>query len=231
MVVPRGKMAGSKQDDASRARDALFAGIAHDLRNPLNTFAMSTGLLKDDLEGGEVDATRALSLVKRMERAAQRMQVLIDDLIVASRIESDPAEANITKKSEDVGELVREAVAAATPIVKDRGANITEGEVDADLVAAVDRTRLVQALVKGAAFVLRTTGEHGTITVGAKKSGSGIELLVRGVNPGGAPASAPGREEGRGGLALMIARAHVVAHGGELAIRYDDGTRLLITLP
>lgn len=224
-------MAGSKQDDATRARDALFAGIAHDLRNPLNTFAMSTGLLKDDLEGGEVDATRALSLVKRMERAAQRMQVLIDDLVVASRIESDPAQANVTKKSEDIGEIVREAVTAATAIVKDRGANIGEGQIDENLVAAVDRSRLVQALVKGAAFVLRTTGEHGHITVGAKKSGSGVEFLVRGVNPGGAPASAPGREEGRGGLALLIARAHVTAHGGELDVRYDDGTRLVINLP
>jgi signal transduction histidine kinase len=224
-------MAGPKQDDATRARDALFAGIAHDLRNPLNTFAMSTGLLKDDLEGGEVDPARALSLVKRMERAAQRMQVLIDDLVVASRIESDPAQANVTKKSEDVAEMVREAVTAATPIVKDRGAEIVEGTVDEGLVASVDRSRLVQALVKGAAFVLRTTGEHGHISIGAKKSGAGVELVLRGVNPGGAPASAPGREEGRGGLALLIARAHVAAHGGDLDVRYDDGTKVTIRLP
>jgi signal transduction histidine kinase len=224
-------MAGSKQDDASRVRDALFAGIAHDLRNPLNTFAMSTGLLKDDLEGGELDATRALSLVKRMERAAQRMQVLIDDLVVASRIESDPAQAKVEKKSEDVADMAREAVAAATPIVKDRGAEIVVGDVEEGLVASVERTRLVQALVKGAAFVLRTTGEHGRITLTAKKAQDGVELVLRGLNPGGAPASAPGREEGRGGLALLIARAHVLAHGGDLDIRYDDGTKLTITLP
>ena len=225
-------MAGPKEDEATRARDALFAGIAHDLRNPLNTFAMSTGLLKDDLEGGEVDAARALSLVKRMERAAQRMQVLIDDLVIASRIESDPAQALVTKTSEDIADVVREAVAVATPIVKDRGAEVVAGEVEPSLVASVERGRLVQALVKAAAFVLRTTGEHGRITVSATKAGAaGVELLVRGVNPGGAPASAPGKEEGRGGLALLIAKAHVTAHGGDLDVRYDDGTRLTITLP
>lgn len=224
-------MSAPKHDDATRARDALFAGIAHDLRNPLNTFAMSTGLLKDDLAGGELDAARALSLVKRMERAAQRMQLLIDDLVVASRIESDPAEANVTKKSEDAADLVREAVAGATPIVKDRGAEVVEGEVEAGLVVSVDRPRIIQALVKSAAFVLRTTGEHGRITVSAKKSASGVEILVRGVNPGGVAASAPGREEGRGGLALLIASAHVTAHGGDLDVRYDDGTKLTITLP
>jgi signal transduction histidine kinase len=222
---------GSKQDDATRGRDALFAGIAHDLRNPLNTFAMSTGLLKDDLESGEVDAARALSLVKRMERAAQRLQVLIDDLVVASRIEADPAQANVTKKSENVAEMVHEAVASAAPVVKDRGAEIVAGQVDDGLVASVDRARLVQALVKSAAFVLRTTGEHGRITVSANTSIPGIEILVRGVNPGGAPASAPGREEGRGGLALLIAKAHVAAHGGNVEVRYDDGTKLTIRLP
>lgn len=224
-------MGAPKQDDATRARDALFAGIAHDLRNPLNTFAMSTGLLKDDLESGEVDATRALSLVRRMERAAQRMQVLIDDLVVASRIDSDPVQATVTKKPEDVADVVREAVAAAAPIVKDRGAEIVEGTVDADFSVALDRTRVVQALVKGAAFVLRTTGEHGRITVNAKKSRGGVEFLIRGLNPGGVPASAPGHEEGRGGLALLIAKAHVTAHGGDLDIRYDDGTKLTIKLP
>lgn len=224
-------MGAPKQDDATRARDALFAGIAHDLRNPLNTFAMSTGLLKDDLEGGQVDAARALSLVKRMERAALRMQVLIDDLVVASRIETDPAQADATKKSESVGDLVEEAVVAATPIVKDRGAEIAVGEVDEGLVASVDRSRIVQALVKSAAFVLRTTGERGRITIGAKKTNAGVELLVRGLNPGGVPASAPGREEGRGGLALLIAQGHVTAHGGAVDLAYDDGTRLTIRLP
>lgn len=224
-------MGAPKQDDATRARDALFAGIAHDLRNPLNTFAMSTGLLKDDLESGQIDAARALSLVKRMERAAVRMQVLIDDLVVASRIETDPTQANAAKKPESVAEMVEEAIAAATPIVTDRGAELALGDVDEGLVASVERSRIVQALVKSAAFVLRTTGEHGRITIGAKKGAAGVELLVRGANSGGVPASAPGREEGRGGLALLIAKAHVAAHGGEVEVRYDDGTRLAIRLP
>ena len=55
--------------------------------------------------------------------------------------------------------------------------------------------------------------------------------MRRGVNPGGAPASAPARDEGRGGLALLIAKAHVNAHGGDIDIRYDDGTKLTIKLP
>lgn len=222
-------MSGSNEDDAARARDALFAGIAHDLRNPLNTFAMSTGLLKDDLEGGELDAARALSLVKRMERAATRMQLLIDDLVLASRLDSH--ETQVTRKPEDVADVVAEATKAAAAIVADRGASVASGDVEAGLQASFDRARIVQALVKGAAFVLRTTGEHGKIAISAHQKGSGVTFLVRGVNPNDVPASAPGRDEGRGGLALLIARSLVAAHGGDVDVRYDDGTKLTITLP
>lgn len=229
--MPHSEMGGPKRDEAARARDALFAGIAHDLRNPLNTFAMSTGLLKDDLEGGDVDVTRAISLLKRMERAAQRMQLLIDDLVIASRLDDDENLFTLAKKPIDVAELVRESVAAATPIVKDRGAEVVAGDVDEGLVASVDRERMVQAIVKAAAFVLRTTGESGRITVSAKKSDTGVEIDVRGVNPGGTPSSAPGREEGRGGLALLIAKGQVAAHGGTVDVSYLDGTKLTIALP
>ncbi|HEY8077073.1 MAG TPA: histidine kinase dimerization/phospho-acceptor domain-containing protein, partial [Labilithrix sp.] len=38
-----------------RTRESLLASISHDLRNPLNTFAMSAGLLRDDVERGDVD--------------------------------------------------------------------------------------------------------------------------------------------------------------------------------
>jgi signal transduction histidine kinase len=222
-------MTALPDEEAARARDALFAGIAHDLRNPLNTFAMSTGLLKDDIENGDVDTTRALSLIKRMERASQRMQALIDDLVTASRLESQ--KASLARKEEDVGEIIREAVAAATPMVKERGAELAEGPVDAGLHASVDRVRVVLAIVKATSFVLRTTGEHGRVTIGAAKCDDGIAIVVRGVNPGGVPASAPGREEGRGGLALLITRGHVTAHGGSVDVRYDDGTTVTIVLP
>src|SRR6188768_2740987 len=63
---------------ATRVREVLLASVAHDLRNPLNTFAMSTGLLRDDLESPDFERARAVSLVTRMERASTRMQRLIE---------------------------------------------------------------------------------------------------------------------------------------------------------
>lgn len=219
----------SALESATRSREALLAGVAHDLRNPLNTFAMSTGLLRDDLEHGDVDPARALSLVARMERAAQRMQSIIEDLVEGGRI--DAKKITMKRKPEKLDEVVRDAVEAARPLVAERGASIAAGEVDASIELSIDRARFVQALVKATAFVLKTTGDGGKVTIGATKAADGVHVLVRGVNPGDAPTSAPGPEEGRGGLALLIARGLVTAHGGQLDVKLEDGTRVAITLP
>ncbi len=221
----------SALESATKSREALLAGVAHDLRNPLNTFAMSTGLLRDDLEHGDVEPARALSLVQRMERAAQRMQNIIEDLVEGGRIDS--GKVDLVKKTEKLTAVIDEAVVAARPIVTERGATISAGDVDASLELSVDRARLVQALVKATAFVLKTTGDGGRVTMSATRGdqGDGVQLVVRGVNPGDAPTSAPGPEEGRGGLALLIARGLAAAHGGRAEVKIDDGTRVLLTLP
>lgn len=219
----------SALDSATRAREALLAGVAHDLRNPLNTFAMSTGLLRDDLEHGDVDPARALGLVARMERAAQRMQHIIEDLVEGGRIEAK--KIDLVRKPERLKDVIDDAVAAARPLVAERGASIAPGDVDATLEPVIDRARIVQALVKATAFVLKTTGDGGRVTISASRAADGAELVVLGVNPGDAPTSAPGPEEGRGGLALLIARGLVAAHGGHVDVKIDGGTRVLVTLP
>lgn len=214
---------------ATRAREVLLAGVAHDLRNPLNTFAMSTGLLKDDLERNDVDAARALSLVRRMERATTRMQQLIEDLIEGSRVEA--GKIDLARRSERIAAIVEAAVEVAKPLVAERSATIAAGDVEPALEASVDRARVVQAIAKATAFVLRGTGDGGRITVSASTKDGGVEIAIHGKSPGeGAVASTP-PDEGRGGLALLIARGLAAAHGGSVAVSIDDGVRVAITLP
>lgn len=213
---------------ANRVREALLAGIAHDLRNPLNTFAMSTGLLREDLESGDVDVTRALSLLTRMERATQRQRQLIDDLVEASHIEAGKIELAARPESAEL--VLHQAVEATRAAAAERSTAIEAAEVDASLVIMVDRARTVEALGKAVAFVLKSVGDGGRITLGAERSADHVEIGIRGANAGGVPSSTPAIEEGRGGLALLIARGLVSAQGGRLDV-LDGGMRVAITLP
>jgi signal transduction histidine kinase len=217
----------SRVEAVTRAREALLASVSHDLRNPLNTFAMSAGLLRDDLERNDVDATRGISLVSRMERATARMQGLIEDLVEASRI--DARKIDYAIREERAGQLVKDAATAATPIASEKGAAVAIDSVDDDVRVMADRARTLQLISKVIAFEAKSTGDGGTIRLGVARDGDAALFTARAIGPGGMPVPAP--EEGRGGLALLIARGLVEAQHGTFRIEPGDGLVVAFTLP
>lgn len=213
--------------EAVRAREVLLAGISHDLRNPLNTFAMSTGLLRDDLERGDIDVQRGLGLVTRMERGIERMQRLIEDLHEASRIEAK--KVSLARKPEDAGVIVEDVIAQTSAQVKERGASVLKGEVGGGKVDA-DRARIVQALTKLVSYAARSTGEGGVIRVSASTD---LDARVAfSVVAGGAGGSHIMQlDDLKGGLSLLIARGIVEAHGSSLSVAGGETLTLGFTLP
>lgn len=214
---------------ATRVREILLASVAHDLRNPLNTFAMSAGLLHDDLEGPAFDRARALSLLGRMDRAATRMQLLIEDLLEASRIEGGAVE--YARRIEQAAPIVRAAVAKAKPVCSDKGASLEESLVEENLSVELDKGKTVEALAKLVAVSMKTIGEGGVIRLGVEKSDAEVLFSVRATAPRGTM-STPAHDENRGGLALLIARGLIAGQGGRLLTENTpEGPRMVAAFP
>jgi K+-sensing histidine kinase KdpD len=214
---------------AVRLREVLLASVAHDLRNPLNTFAMSAGLIRDDLEGSSFDRTRALALLSRMDRASVRMQGLIEDLLEASRVEAGTLE--LAQRPEQASAIVRAAIAKAKPVVSDRGASLEEGAIVEDSPVHVDRARTVDALARLISVALRSVGEGGAIRLGVERLEKSVLFTVRAVPPHGVMASPP-QDDTRGGLALLLARGLVVAQGGQVTSEVSPaGPLTVVTFP
>ena len=214
-------------DPLAERLEILIAGIAHDLRNPLNTLAMSTGLLKDDIEGGDIDPKRELGLIVRLERSIDRMRRAIDDLAEASRMGTGRVE--IQKKKENAAKLVREAEAPANVAAKERGATVSMGTVDDTLTIEVDRGRFVQTVDKLAGFAARLTGEGGTIVISLEKRDGNARIAL---TSRARVAAITMPDDNRGGIANIVARALVELHGAKLAIDIEDGAAILsFTLP
>lgn len=211
----------------TKARELLLASVSHDLRNPLNTFAMSAGLLRDDLERNDVNAQRGISLVSRMERATGRMQSLIEDLVEASRI--DAGKIDFAIREESAAQIVKDAVAAAAVPAGEKGAAVSVESVDDDARVTCDRARLLQAIAKVIAFETKSTGDGGAIKLGVQKHGGGAVFTARAIGPGGVAVPPP--EEGRGGLALLIARGLVEAQHGTFRIEGTEGLVVAFSLP
>lgn len=219
----------TRVETVTKAREALLASVSHDLRNPLNTFAMSAGLLRDDLERNDIDATRGISLVSRMERATSRMQGLIEDLVEASRI--DARKVDFVLGSHKAAQLVADAALAAKPQGAEKGATVTSdtGDDSQDLTVLADRGRTLQAIAKVIAFEAKATGDGGTIRLGLGREGDAVVFTARAFGPGGSPVPPP--EEGRGGLALLIARGLVEAQRGTFRVEGGDALVVAFTLP
>jgi len=214
---------------ATRVREVLLASVAHDLRNPLNTFAMSAGLLRDDLEGPDFDRTRALSLLSRMERASSRMQGLIEDLLEASRVEAGSVE--FTRRVEQATTIARGAIAKAKPLCADKGAAVEEGAMVDDAPVELDKNRTVDALVKLVGVALKSTGEGGVIRIGVERHDGDVLFTLRATAPRGST-TAPQHDETRGGLAFLIGRGLITAQGGQILTEStQEGPRVVVAFP
>lgn len=214
---------------ATRVREVLLASVAHDLRNPLNTFAMSAGLLRDDLEGPDFDRTRALSLLARMDRASSRMQSLIEDLLEASRVEAGTVE--VTRRPEQADVIARAAIAKAKPLCTDKGATIEEGAIEGGAQVELDKSRTIDALVKLVAVSLKSTGEGGVIRMGVERHDSDVLFTIRATTPRGTTSSSP-HDESRGGLAFLIGRGLIAAQGGQILTEStQEGPRMVVAFP
>nr|MBA3504123.1 response regulator [Deltaproteobacteria bacterium] len=122
---------------ALRGRDELLAIVSHDLRNPLSVIDLALGLMARD-------SSHLATALPRAQRAADRMNMLIADLLEVSRIDAgtlkvEPAPTDLLLLLTDVIEQHR--VLCTSKSIKLVGELAPElGTVD------VDNARLVQAL-------------------------------------------------------------------------------------
>lgn len=119
--------------------------ISHDLKNPLVTIKNFLGLIKRDLETGQLD--RLPRNFEHMDRAANRLHRLLDELFELSRIgyQAQPfVKVNL-------GELVEEALQSLAMLIETRNARILTAESFPAIECDIDRLReVIRHLVENA---------------------------------------------------------------------------------
>ena len=218
---------------AARARDDVLAVVSHDLRGPLHAIGLACEALRDEVRG---DAVRYLGAI---ERASQRAERLISDLLEASAIENGVL--TLARASVDAGSIVRQATADYELLVKEAGGRISAKLPDGSTVVSADRDRVLQVLGNLIGNALKHA--RGTpIEISLERNGKDAVIAVRDAGPGITESELPhvfdrywhGRtRKGGAGLGLAIAKGIVDAHGGriEVASSQGAGARFSFTLP
>jgi signal transduction histidine kinase len=224
---------------ATKARDDMLAIVAHDLRNPLNTIFMSSELLLEVV--GETEHPMEHKQLAIVQRAATRMNRLIQDLLDVKRIEG--GNLALETRDTDPSSVVSEAIEILRPVAAASSLRL-ESDVAPDFpLIAVDPPRIQQVLSNLVGNAIKFTPAGGQIVLRAKPADGEARFVVVDNGPGIAPDALPHifgrfwqgkRTDRRGiGLGLTIAKGIVEAHGGRIWVesQLGAGSSFYFTVP
>jgi two-component system phosphate regulon sensor histidine kinase PhoR len=217
-------------------RRDFVANVSHELRTPVTTIRSSVETLKAGAAADPAAAARFLDIV---ERNAERLQQLVEDLLDLSRIES--RQYRLRPESVDLGQVLGHAVSLLRERAeKKRLALLVETAPDLP-AAKADRRALEQVVSNLIDNAVKYTGERCTVRVGAKQvSEKELEVAVTDDGPGIEPRHLPrlferfyrvdagrSREQGGTGLGLSIVKHLVEAMGGNVRVESEPGRRTI----
>jgi signal transduction histidine kinase len=222
--------------EAVASRDDVLAIVSHDLRNPLTSIALGV----DQLRRHSGDGARRERVLDSIERSAQRMTTLIEDLLAIAKIDAGQLALNMA--AADAGVLVDDALTVVRPLADAKSIQLS-ANVPPDTILRCDRDRLLQVFGNLLGNALKFTPENGAISIEARIEKGVVRFVVRDTGPG-IPSDSlpyvfdrfyqgPGRRRGGAGLGLAIARAIVEAHGGSISVEsaVGAGTTFQFTVP
>jgi PAS domain S-box-containing protein len=229
-----------REDELTRINDELmrFAyTVSHDLKSPLVTIRSFLGYLKQDL--AEHDYERVGRDVAHMERAAERMGCLLDDVLELSRIGrkvNPPERLELAQLVRAASELVAGRMAAA-------GAELTL--LARGVYLWGDRSRLLEVFqnlidnavkfaVPGVAPRIVITAERqlGEVMIAVRDNGIGIDPRYQHKLFGLFEKLHP-QAEGTG-IGLALVKRIVEVHGGRVWVESDGegaGSAVCFVLP
>jgi two-component system phosphate regulon sensor histidine kinase PhoR len=223
-------------------RRDFVANVSHELRTPITSIKGFVETLHTEPPDDPEVASRFLAIVNRQ---ADRLQAIIDDLMALSRLEQDSSITELAREGTPARELLQEAIDVATAR---RGDDLKDVRLECpdDLVLEVNAPLLEQALVNLVDNALKYSGDATEIVVSARVEADDVVIAVRDDGRGIAPMHLPrlferfyrvdkarSRNLGGTGLGLAIVKHIAQAHGGEVtaASTLGEGATFTIRLP
>lgn len=226
-------------------KSRLIATISHELKNPLAAILGHLELLDLELPDLEPETSAVLSSsTQAIDRAANRMRGIIDDLLVLAEL-ADP-DTMLDPAAVDLAALVDEALDLQGVVVTQKGLHVVLEVPDAPIWGWGNARELFRVCSNLISNAVKYTPDGGRITVAVRGTSRGVELRVadtglgisvrdqerlfqeffRSTNP--AALATPGT-----GLGLSIVHRIVERHGGRIEVdsRPGEGAAFAVTLP
>jgi signal transduction histidine kinase len=215
-----------RREDRLRVMGRVVAGIAHEIRNPLNSMRLAVQVMARRLKNNpaaEESIPLALAEVDRLDSLLKSLLVFRADDSAALR-------------AQPVRPVLERTIALVRPQLQEHRIDV-ELAGDSQLQATVDANHLQQAVINLLLNAIDAAGEGGEVRITLERTESGVQIEVADSGPG---LSAEQQEhlfeafyttKNNGtGLGLAVSRTLLERMGGMLTYVPGSGARFRIVL-
>lgn len=237
-LIRRNRMLEQAKLSSERAayRGVLGSGLAHEIRNPLNSMNMNLQMLEEELQGVPgLEGGEHVEMLRSMQGEIKRIKNLIDNFLQYAR----PATPHFEVR--DLNEVLGATARFLQADFRQSGIELALNLEPLLPSVELDEGQIRQALLNILGNARHVVPQGGRVRV-SSRAGAGGEAIVEIADTGpGIPAEMLdkifepffSKRAGGTGLGLAIARQMVENHGGRLEVesRVGHGTTFRIRLP
>jgi two-component system phosphate regulon sensor histidine kinase PhoR len=213
-----------------RTRQEFVANVSHELRTPLS---LIKGYVETLLDGAKDNPEVAAKFLQTIDRNAERLKLLIEDLLTISELESGRLRLDLQPVA--LRPLIEKVIADFKSRAEAKQVRLVDESTD--LHVRADAGRLEQVLCNLIDNAIKYGRNQGTVSVRTRPvNGRQVEVAVADDGPGIPPESleriferfyrvdkARSREQGGTGLGLSIVKHIVANHGGKAWAKSEFG--------
>ena len=211
----------------------LAAGVAHDVRNPLNAIKLLSGHAIDTLEDGAESGT-AVKQLRTIRNEVDRLENIVSGFLSLAK------EEELRLEPQPIDPLLSECLRLVKKDAEARQVHLHSDLRAGDRPLYIDAQKLTRAIINVLINALEACPPGGRVRLFSRMSEHACEVEIRDDGPGMQQdvlervfepyytTKATGT-----GLGLAITRGIVQEHGGDVEITSSQahGTQVLITLP
>ena len=204
----------------------LITNVSHDLKTPLTSIINYIDLLKRE----EIEPENARDYINILDKKAQRLKVLIEDLFEASKAASGAMELNITKI--DIGQLLKQSLGENDERFRERNLDIKLNLPDEKIFINADGKRLYRVFENLLSNIVKYSLSNTRVYIDMFKENDEVTIIMKNISAyelsfdtneitnrfkrGDSSRSTDGS-----GLGLAIAKSIIELHNGSFKVEAD----------
>ncbi|MDM7996352.1 MAG: ATP-binding protein [Acidobacteriota bacterium] len=218
-----------RQQDRLAALGKVVAGVAHEVRNPLNSIKLTLQLLDRRLKKGITASNEVQECLQEIDR----LDMIVGRLLAFGR----PAMVN--RHTQEIEPLIRQAIKMVHEPMQQRNVRIVISTMEPGLSADVDGPQIIQVLINLLLNAIEASPSSGVVRLTAEYLGPNVCIKIadegnripEDVQQHMFDAYYTTKPTGSG-LGLAVSREIVANHGGALEFESENsGTTFIMLLP